>query len=74
MVSGLMVSGSFFAMELISLERLVLAAIALPSVLSGMVIGNAIGVRVPARIFQTSIVALLCILGANLCLRALSNM
>ena len=74
MVSGLMVSGSFLAMDLVSLERLVLAAIALPSVLLGMVFGNAICVRVPARVFQTSIVALLCILGANLCLRALSNM
>lgn len=74
MVSGLMVTGSFFAIDLINLERLFLAAIALPSVLSGMVIGNAIGIRIPTRIFQSSIIALLCILGANLCWRSLSNM
>lgn len=71
-ISGALISGAFWIAGLMDLSRLIVAGLCLPAALLGMKIGNGIGTRIPAAKFRALVLAVLCLLAANLVLRGVS--
>lgn len=64
--SALLISGAFLFVGMFDIQRVMLAAIALPSALMGMWAGDQIGLRIPAKRFRALVLAVLGALGLNL--------
>lgn len=63
---AILISGAFILVGIMDRERMLLAAFALPTALVGMLAGNWLGERLPAKGFRTAVLIGLCILGLNL--------
>ena len=71
-VSGVIISASFFVAGLFDMPRFLTALAAFPAALAGMYLGNALAQRIPAERFRLAVLVVLCLLGANLVLRGIS--
>ncbi len=68
-VSGVMFTGSFWAAGMVDGARFALALACVPAALVGMVVGDRLGGRLPAKKFRLLVLAALCALGLNLVLQ-----
>lgn len=73
LLSAVLISGAFLWVGMFDVQRILLAAIALPAALAGMSIGDRIGARVPAHRFRGLVLAVLGVLGLNLLWRGFSG-
>ena len=72
-VSGVLISGTFFAAGLIDMTRLAVSALCIPASLAGMAAGNAIGERISADRFRLGVLLVLAVLAFNLILTGASG-
>ena len=73
LASGLLVSASFAALDLLTVPRAVLAAACLVPALAGMRLGDALGARVPSRPLRRIVLVVLVLLGLRTAVLALAG-
>jgi uncharacterized protein len=73
LLSAILISGAFLWAGMFDVQRVLLAAIALPAALLGMGVGDRIGARVPAHRFRALVLGVLGVLGLNLIWRGISG-
>lgn len=73
LVAGLLVGASFAALGLLTVPRAVLALLCLVPALAGMVLGDALGARVPAARLRVVVLAILVLLGLRTALGGLAG-
>lgn len=66
LLSAVLISGAFLFVGMFDVQRVMLAAVAVPAALVGMWAGDQIGLRVPANRFRALVLVVLGLLGLNL--------